>query len=154
EERGSWSEAAGAYHSLTPDLARIYRERFDRILAELEPLEIGPVFAGLPAHRRSTRAEAREAQRRAAAERLAAAAPASAPGSLAANAFAPAAGALLNQGMPFLTGARDGLFWRIPIHAVPEHKRPLPADGDACRRPAGGHRDDGPADARLRARPR
>ena len=110
EERGSWSEAAGAYHSLTPDLARIYRERFDRILAELEPLEIGPVFAGLPAHRRSTRAEAREAQRRAAAERLAAAAPASAPGSLAANAFAPAAGALLNQGMPFLTGARDGLF--------------------------------------------
>ena len=37
EERGSWSEAAGAYHSLTPELAAKYRVRFDRLLAGLDP---------------------------------------------------------------------------------------------------------------------
>ncbi len=37
EERGDWSAAAGAYHSLTPDLAQIYRARFDRLLAGLDP---------------------------------------------------------------------------------------------------------------------
>ncbi len=35
EEGGSWSEAAGAYHSKTDALAEKYRERFDRILASL-----------------------------------------------------------------------------------------------------------------------
>jgi hypothetical protein len=110
EERGSWSEAAGAYHSLTPDHAVPYRERFDRILADLAPLEIDPSFAGLPASRRSTRAEMREAQRQAAAERLAAAPPAPpTPGSLAGGAFAPAAGGLLLQGTPLLGAARSGI---------------------------------------------
>ena len=37
EERGSWSAAAGAYHSLTPELAQKYAARFDRILADLAP---------------------------------------------------------------------------------------------------------------------
>lgn len=32
-ERGSWPLAAGAYHSLTPHYANIYRARFERILA-------------------------------------------------------------------------------------------------------------------------
>ena len=36
EERGSWSAAAGAYHSLTPELAQKYRARFDRLLAGLD----------------------------------------------------------------------------------------------------------------------
>lgn len=34
-ETGSWSAAAGAYHSRTPEFAEIYRARFDRILADL-----------------------------------------------------------------------------------------------------------------------
>ena len=34
-ELGSWSAAAGAYHSRTPELAARYRDRFDRILAGL-----------------------------------------------------------------------------------------------------------------------
>lgn len=32
-ETGDWSLAAGAYHSRTPELARRYRDRFDRFLA-------------------------------------------------------------------------------------------------------------------------
>lgn len=36
EERGNWSEAAGAYHSLTPHYAGIYRKRFDRMLAGID----------------------------------------------------------------------------------------------------------------------
>lgn len=34
-ETGSWSEAAGAYHSRTPKYASRYKARFDRILARL-----------------------------------------------------------------------------------------------------------------------
>jgi hypothetical protein len=34
-ERGSWLAAAGAYHSQTPERARVYRARFERILAGL-----------------------------------------------------------------------------------------------------------------------
>ncbi|QHQ37449.1 transglycosylase SLT domain-containing protein [Algicella marina] len=34
-ETGSWSRAAGAYHSRTPQFAERYAARFDRILAEL-----------------------------------------------------------------------------------------------------------------------
>ncbi len=34
-ELGSWSLAAGAYHSRTPALAERYRDRFDRILAQV-----------------------------------------------------------------------------------------------------------------------
>lgn len=36
-ETGSWSAAAGAYHSRTPEYAARYRARFDRILANLGP---------------------------------------------------------------------------------------------------------------------
>jgi hypothetical protein len=41
-ETGSWSRAAGAYHSRTPHYATIYRSRFDRILASLggQPLVV------------------------------------------------------------------------------------------------------------------
>lgn len=41
-ETGNWSVAAGAYHSRTPHFARIYRNRFDRILAGLggQPLVV------------------------------------------------------------------------------------------------------------------
>jgi hypothetical protein len=35
QETGSWSAAAGAYHSRTPKFASKYRARFDRILANL-----------------------------------------------------------------------------------------------------------------------
>jgi hypothetical protein len=118
EERGSWSAAAGAYHSLTPDLANTYRTRFDRILANLAPLDAGDLrLAALP--RGSSRAERSEAARRAAAERIAAAGPPSEPvmGSLAGGLMVPAAGGLLSQGAPLLTqGApliaapRGGLF--------------------------------------------
>jgi hypothetical protein len=38
EEFGDWSKAAGAYHSRTPKYANKYKARFDRILANLEPL--------------------------------------------------------------------------------------------------------------------
>lgn len=118
EERGSWSAAAGAYHSLTPELANTYRARFDRILAGLAPLDAGELrLAALP--RPSSRAERREAARRAAAERIAAAGPPPEPvmGSLAGGLMVPAAGGLLNHGAPLLTeGApllaapRAGLF--------------------------------------------
>jgi hypothetical protein len=41
-ETGSWSQAAGAYHSRTPHYANIYRSRFDRIVASLggQPLVV------------------------------------------------------------------------------------------------------------------
>jgi hypothetical protein len=34
-ESGSWSRAAGSYHSRTPQYANIYRARFDRILGDI-----------------------------------------------------------------------------------------------------------------------
>jgi hypothetical protein len=118
ESRGSWSEAAGAYHSLTPEFAAIYRARFDRILASLEPPDPTRI-AALPTGRASTRAERREAQRRALAERLAAAGPLpeAGPGSLASGLMLPADGALvgaaaplLSQGMPLIAAPRGSLF--------------------------------------------
>jgi hypothetical protein len=108
EERGSWSEAAGAYHSLTPDLAGKYRARFDRLLAELEPGALTEaetlVAAAQPEARFSTRQARREAQRRAMAERIRAAGPPPPPppGGVA-GVFVPAAGALVAQGTPLLT---------------------------------------------------
>ena len=112
EERGSWSAAAGAYHSLTPDLAQVYRARFDRLLAGLEPGTLTEaealVAAATPGRRLSTRQARREAQRRAAAERirLAGPPPPAVIGGVAGMMFAPAAGALLVQGTPLLTPAR------------------------------------------------
>ncbi|HRO10630.1 transglycosylase SLT domain-containing protein [Amaricoccus sp.] len=121
EERGSWSEAAGAYHSLTPDKAMTYRARFDRLLAELEPGALTDaetlVASAQPGQRFSTRQARREAQRRAMAERIRAATPTPAtPGGIA-GIFVPAAGALVTQGTPLLTpgqpllsGPPGGLF--------------------------------------------
>lgn len=39
-ETGNWSEAAGAYHSRTPALAKRYRARFDAVLAQLLPADL------------------------------------------------------------------------------------------------------------------
>jgi len=41
EESGSWSWAAGAYHSRTVSLAAKYRDRFDRIIANLTDTPTG-----------------------------------------------------------------------------------------------------------------
>lgn len=47
DEKGSWSLAAGAYHSRTPTYAERYRARFDRLLAEVmqrgAPPAAGPI---------------------------------------------------------------------------------------------------------------
>ncbi len=45
-ETGSWSRAAGAYHSRTPQYADRYRARFDRILASLSGGDIPPPAPG------------------------------------------------------------------------------------------------------------
>ena len=110
EERGSWSEAAGAYHSLTPEKAGIYRQRFDRLLAGIDGSTLTEaealVAAAQPQGRLSTRQARREAQRRAAAERIRLAGPPPAPvmGSVAAISVQPAAaGVLLTEGTPLLT---------------------------------------------------
>ena len=110
EERGDWSAAAGAYHSLTPELAQKYAARFDTMLA-------GPATRGLDATgsaealvaavngRTSTRGERREAQRRALAERLRLAGPPGPPvnGGIAGGLPGPATGPLLVGGQPLLT---------------------------------------------------
>ncbi len=109
EERGSWSAAAGAYHSLNPAEAEGYRARFDRLLAELEPGALTDaealVAAAVPTAGFSTRQARREAQRRAMAERMRAAGPPPEPGAggIAGALFVPAAGALFVQGNPLLT---------------------------------------------------
>jgi hypothetical protein len=125
EERGSWSEAAGAYHSLSPDLAAIYRERFDRILADLVPGALPDaetlVARTTPDARRSTRSERREAQRRALAEQIARAGPpmAATAGSVARMPAGSATGALLTQGTgALLTGGRP--FFQQGQSLVPE----------------------------------
>ncbi|HMQ91534.1 MAG TPA: lytic transglycosylase domain-containing protein [Amaricoccus sp.] len=115
EERGSWSEAAGAYHSLTPERAQIYRARFDRLLAGLDPSALTeaealvasavPVFAG------GGRAARRAAERQAMVERIRSARleppPAPVMGSVGAgHMIAPAAGGLLVQGSTLLTEGR------------------------------------------------
>ncbi len=123
EERGSWSAAAGAYHSLSPELADVYRQRFDRLLANLEPGALTDaealVAAAVPEGRFTTRQTRREAQRRAMAERIRAAGPPPEPmaGGIAGALFVPAAGSLLvqgtpllSQGQPLITAPRGGLF--------------------------------------------
>ena len=126
EERGSWSEAAGAYHSLTPELAAIYRERFDRVLAGLGPGDLPDaetvVARATPEARRGTRSERREAQRRALAERIARAGPpmAATPGSVARVPSAPATGAILSRGGgALLTGGRPLLAPGGPLVTAP-----------------------------------
>lgn len=48
-EKGSWSEAAGAYHSRTPKYAQKYIRRFDKILSNLSdvPPPSPPIESGL-----------------------------------------------------------------------------------------------------------
>lgn len=109
EERGDWSAAAGAYHSLTPELARKYAARFDTMLAgpatrEIEAAASADALVAAAGGRRSTRAERRDAQRRALAERMRRAGP-PAPatnGGIAAG-VPGAAQPLLVQGAPLLT---------------------------------------------------
>ena len=125
EERGSWSEAAGAYHSLTPELAAKYRARFDRLLAGVDPDALPDaealVAGASPAGVRSGRAERRAAERAAMVAKIRAERelppPETVMGSMAANAFAPASGGLLTQGSglltqggPLLTAPPGGLF--------------------------------------------
>ena len=50
QELGSWSEAAGAYHSRTPKYAQIYKSRFNSIHAQLSPMDT--VVAAAPSPRR------------------------------------------------------------------------------------------------------
>jgi Transglycosylase SLT domain len=115
EERGSWSEAAGAYHSLTPKYSSIYRERFDRILAGLSPDALTGAEAllaeAMPEDGRSTRLAQRGAERHALALRLREGPPpAPVMGSIAAAALMPAAGALLGQAQPLISAAPGSLF--------------------------------------------
>ncbi len=111
EERGSWSEAAGAYHSLTPELAQIYRKRFDGLMASIDPDalsgaagRIATVTPHVSLKGRMTRAERREAQRLAWEQRRQMAGPPPEPGSggVAGQMFLPATGILLNHGTPLL----------------------------------------------------
>ncbi|WP_072506026.1 transglycosylase SLT domain-containing protein [Phaeobacter porticola] len=50
-EFGDWSQAAGAYHSRTPTYANRYTARFDRVRADLKPVE---TVAALPVERKRT----------------------------------------------------------------------------------------------------
>lgn len=109
EERGDWSAAAGAYHSLTPELAQKYAARFDTMLAGPASREIAAAGSaeGLVAAvngRKSARAERREAQRRAIAERMRLAGPPEPPvnGGISGGMQGAAAGPLLLQGQPLL----------------------------------------------------
>jgi hypothetical protein len=124
EERGSWSEAAGAYHSLTPDLAQIYRARFDRLLAALDPAALAEAAAaatapGVGPGRMSRRALSRQAMVEAIRQARLEPAPQPVMGSVAAGPLLGAPGgsllvqqgqALLTEGSPLLTGPAGSLF--------------------------------------------
>jgi hypothetical protein len=125
EERGSWSEAAGAYHSLSPEFATVYRKRFDRLLADLDPtlldtaaIQTATLGPSLRFERRSGGGTGQQ-PRRSLQERQQAARelfetrrrelgppPAPAPGGVASTMFLPAAGALLPEGRPLLNEAQ------------------------------------------------
>ncbi len=121
EERGDWSAAAGAYHSLTPELAEIYRARFDRMVVDHAPsLDAEALVATATATlagTRSSRAERRAAQRQAMAERIRLAGPPPEPvmGSLAGLANAPAGPGLLVQGAPMLREGTPMLSTGAPL---------------------------------------
>jgi hypothetical protein len=115
EERGNWSEAAGAYHSLTADKAAIYRERFDRILAGLEPGALSAdetLMAAVP-ETGSTRAARRRADRQETVRRIREAGPTppTVMGSLAGVSAIPAGPGLLGGGgSPILAPGAGPLF--------------------------------------------
>lgn len=114
EERGDWSAAAGAYHSLTADKAAIYRARFDRILAGLEPgaLSDEALMAAVP-DTGSTRAARRRADRDATVRRIREAGPTppTVMGSLAGVSALPAGPGLLGgAATPILAPGAGPLF--------------------------------------------
>jgi hypothetical protein len=108
EERGDWAAAAGAYHSLTPELAQKYSARFRTLLAgpaaegltDAEAL-VAAVAPNLGAGRRAGR---REAQRQAMVERIRLAGPPPPPaaGGIAGALLFRPRGALLSPGSPLL----------------------------------------------------
>jgi hypothetical protein len=51
-EMGTWTDAAGAYHSRTPKYAKIYKARFDSIHSQLTPLEVA-LAPGAPTPQRA-----------------------------------------------------------------------------------------------------
>ena len=122
EERGSWSAAAGAYHSLTPELAQIYRTRFDRLLAGIDPTALAAAEAAparlLPTGRLGRRAVDRQAVIDAIRQARLAPAPEAVMGSVATGPLIAAPGGgllvqgstLLTEGGPLLTGPSGSLF--------------------------------------------
>jgi hypothetical protein len=103
EERGSWSEAAGAYHSLTPELAQVYRLRFDRLLAGIAPdaLSEATRYAAVGGPR-TPRAAGRRSRGTVRIPQAFGPAMAASNGSVGGLAFQPARGALITQGGPLL----------------------------------------------------
>lgn len=111
EERGDWTAAAGAYHSLTPEKAQSYSARFRTLLA-------GPAAEGLtdaealvaavaPDMPMSSRQQRREAQRKAMADRIRTAEPLpAAPGGIAGARHVGPGGALLSDGTPLFSPAQ------------------------------------------------
>jgi hypothetical protein len=113
EERGDWSAAAGAYHSLSPEFATVYRKRFDKLLASLDPAQLeggAQAFAEVgrgvgPARSQSRYDESRSVARLDFEERrrLLGPPPDPGPGGIAGLLYLPAAGSLLNEGSSLLT---------------------------------------------------
>ncbi len=117
EERGDWSAAAGAYHSLTPDLAQIYRAQFDRLLAGLDSVALAeaaaaagpvPVNAALGGRGRA-RAASREAMAEAIRQARLLPPPEPVMGSLAGGPLVDPIGAAAGQGAGLLTQGGAGL---------------------------------------------
>lgn len=127
EERGNWSEAAGAYHSLTPGEAAVYRKRFDAVLAEIEPGSLPDAETLLASAPRlgatGSRAARREAQRRAIAEAIAKAGPPPDPvmGSIATvlGRADGGSGVLLTHGTPLLSQGAPLLGEAKPLLTAP-----------------------------------
>lgn len=112
EERGDWTAAAGAYHSLTPEKAQAYSARFQRLLdgpagegltdAEALVAAVAPDVA-----RMTSRQQRREAQRKAMADRIRAATPMpAAAGGVSGVILVQPGGALLSDGTPLLNQAQ------------------------------------------------
>lgn len=55
QKYGDWSQAAGAYHSNTPEYAARYRERFDALFAGLEGGNPAPMQVSVPVAPRQNR---------------------------------------------------------------------------------------------------
>ncbi len=103
-ETGSWSKSAGAYHSRTPEFAKRYAKRFDRILAGLGGKAAPPPVTGEYVHNMEVVGDLPEIRHVADASERPRAEPLPAtPGSLA-------SGGLFVQVAPLLTQPRKGLY--------------------------------------------